>query len=212
MTIAVAASACVLVACGSEEQSMQPVSGSNQPGGAGGTVGNTGGSPSVATGGSGATTPLPGSNAGAAGNTMAAAGQGAMSGSGQGAMGGSDSAQAGAGGMMVEAGMGGAAAGTGGAAGMAGSGAAGAGDGPDNPAPCTASKAASAKPSGTGPHKVVVETNSDPGINEGTIFRPEDLDGAERYPIYVWGEGGCALQGLSNQAANGEIASHGVAA
>jgi hypothetical protein len=68
---------------------------------------------------------------------------------------------------------------------------------------------ASAKPSGSGPHKVVVETNSDPGIDEGTIYRPEDLKGTERYPIYVWGEGGCAQQGLSNQAANAEVASHG---
>jgi hypothetical protein len=111
--------------------------------------------------------------------------------------------------MMAQGGAGGAAAGMGGAAGMAGASAAGAGDGPDDDGACTESMVASAKPSGSGPHKVVVETNSDPGINEGTIFRPEDLDGSERYPIYVWGEGGCAQQGLSNQAANGEIASHG---
>jgi hypothetical protein len=56
---------------------------------------------------------------------------------------------------------------------------------------------------------VVVETNSDPGINEGTIFRPMDLGGGEKYPIFVWGEGGCSRNGLSNQAAMGEIASHG---
>lgn len=132
-----------------------------------------------------------------------------MGGAGQGATGGSGGAQTGAAGMMAQAGASGAPAGMGGAAGMAGSSAAGAGDGPDNDGACTASMAASAKPMGSGPHKVVVETNSDPGINEGTIFRPEDLDGTERYPIYVWGEGGCAQQGLSNQAANGEIASHG---
>jgi hypothetical protein len=74
---------------------------------------------------------------------------------------------------------------------------------------CTASKAVSANASGTGPHKVTVETNSDPGINEGTIFRPTDLGGAEKYPIFVWGEGGCSQNGLSNSAAMGEIASHG---
>jgi hypothetical protein len=82
-------------------------------------------------------------------------------------------------------------------------------DGPDDNSACTASMPASAKPTGGGPHKVVVETNSDPGIVEGTIYRPADLKGAERYPIYVWGEGGCAQQGLSNQAANAEVASHG---
>ena len=60
-----------------------------------------------------------------------------------------------------------------------------------------------------GTHKVTVETNSDTGISEGTIFRPTDLGGAEKYPIFVWGEGGCSLNGLSNSAAMGEIASHG---
>jgi hypothetical protein len=62
---------------------------------------------------------------------------------------------------------------------------------------------------GSGPHKVTVETNSDPGINAGTIYRPTDLGGAEKYPIFVWGEGACSQNGLSNQAAMGEIASHG---
>jgi hypothetical protein len=74
---------------------------------------------------------------------------------------------------------------------------------------CTASVAAGSNASGSGPHKVVVETNADPGINEGTIIRPMDLGGAEKYPIFAWGEGGCAQQGLSNAAAMGEIASHG---
>jgi hypothetical protein len=63
--------------------------------------------------------------------------------------------------------------------------------------------------SGTGPHDVVIETNSDAGIRCGTIFRPADLDGSEKYPIFVWGEGGCSQNGLSNQAAMGEIASWG---
>jgi hypothetical protein len=56
---------------------------------------------------------------------------------------------------------------------------------------------------------VTVETNADPGINEGTIFRPTDLGGAEKYPIFVWGEGACAKNGLSNATAMAEIASHG---
>nr|PZN22072.1 MAG: alpha/beta hydrolase [Pseudomonadota bacterium] len=56
---------------------------------------------------------------------------------------------------------------------------------------------------------MVVETNSDPGIREGTIFRPKDLGGAEKFPIFAWGEGGCSLNGLSNSAAMAEIASHG---
>jgi hypothetical protein len=74
---------------------------------------------------------------------------------------------------------------------------------------CTPSKAASANASGSGPHKVTVETNSDPGINEGTIYRPADLGGAEKYPIFVWGEGACSLNGLANSTAMAEIASHG---
>ena len=63
--------------------------------------------------------------------------------------------------------------------------------------------------SGSGPHKVTVETNSDSGIKEGTIYRPTDLGGTEKYPIFVWGEGACSLDGTSNSAAMGEIASHG---
>jgi dienelactone hydrolase len=54
-----------------------------------------------------------------------------------------------------------------------------------------------------------VETNADTGIKEGTIFRPMDLGGSEKYPIFVWGEGACSLNGLSNSAAMAEIASHG---
>jgi hypothetical protein len=74
---------------------------------------------------------------------------------------------------------------------------------------CTPSKPASANASGSGPHQVTVETNSDPGIKEGTIFRPADLRTAEKYPIFVWGEGACTENGLANSAAMGEIASHG---
>ncbi|MGK3986350.1 alpha/beta hydrolase [Sorangium sp. So ce136] len=56
---------------------------------------------------------------------------------------------------------------------------------------------------------MVVETNADPGINQGTIFRPADLGGDAKYPIFVWGQGGCSRDGLANQAAMAEIASHG---
>jgi len=54
-----------------------------------------------------------------------------------------------------------------------------------------------------------METNSDSGINSGTIYRPQDLGGTEKYPILVWGNGACSQEGTSNQAALGEIASHG---
>jgi hypothetical protein len=86
---------------------------------------------------------------------------------------------------------------------------AGGGSGSGSAGTCTASKSAGSKASGSGPHQVTVETNSDSGINQGTIFRPTDLGGTEKYPILVWGEGGCSENGLSNSAAMGEIASHG---
>jgi hypothetical protein len=73
--------------------------------------------------------------------------------------------------------------------------------------PCTASKASGSGLSGTGTHKVVMETNSD--ISCGTIYRPQDLGGDEKYPIFVWAEGACSRNGTSNQAAMAEIASHG---
>ena len=76
---------------------------------------------------------------------------------------------------------------------------------------CTAnpSKPAGSTVSGSGPHKVVIETNSDPGIKYGTIYRPEDLGSGKKYPIFVWGNGGCSQNGYSNKAAMGEIASWG---
>jgi len=73
----------------------------------------------------------------------------------------------------------------------------------------TPSRDTGTKVSGTGPHEVVIETNPDDGIKCGTIFRPKDLGGGEKYPIFVWGEGGCSQDGLSNRAAMGEIASWG---
>lgn len=74
---------------------------------------------------------------------------------------------------------------------------------------CTKSKIVNMNVSVSGPHKVIVETHSDPGINEGTIYRPEDLGAGKNYPIFVWGEGGCSMDGGSNSAAMAEIASYG---
>lgn len=78
-----------------------------------------------------------------------------------------------------------------------------------NTGTCTASKDAGKSVSGSGSHKVVVETNSGSGINCGTIYRPADLGGTEKYPIFVWGEGACSRDGSANSAAMAEIASHG---
>lgn len=74
---------------------------------------------------------------------------------------------------------------------------------------CTASNVAETQANGSGPFEVIVETNSDPGIAEGTIYRPADLGGAVKFPIFVWGEGGCSQNGSSNASAMAEIASHG---
>ena len=121
---------------------------------------------------------------------------------------------AGSGGSVPTGGVGGASGGAGGMGNGGGSGGAttagsGGRGGTGNPGTCTPSKATGTNATGSGPHGVTVETNSDPGINEGTIFRPTDLGGAEKYPIFVWGQGACSRNGLSNSAAMAEIASHG---
>jgi len=116
------------------------------------------------------------------------------------------SARGGAGGARGGAGGGGGAGGAGGRGGGAGS---TGGTGGSNPGTCTASQPTGTNATGSGPHRVTVETNAAPGINEGTIFRPTDLGGAEKYPIFVWGEGACSRNGLSNATAMAEIASHG---
>src|SRR5690606_24919584 len=77
------------------------------------------------------------------------------------------------------------------------------------PGPCVEGVVADVDSSGSGPHKVVIETKCAAGIENGTIYRPADLRGAEKYPIFVWGNGGCSQNGLSNRAAMSEIASHG---
>ena len=74
---------------------------------------------------------------------------------------------------------------------------------------CAASRPVDVKAAGSGPHPVVIEYNCSPGISTGTIYRPADLKAAGKLPILVWGEGGCSQNGLSNQAAMSEIASHG---
>jgi dienelactone hydrolase len=165
--------------------SMSAGASAGAPGAAGSTSGSAGSLASAGSLGS----------AGAVGSA-GSIGSGGVSGSG----GGSGSASAIAGSAHGGNATGGASAGSTGTAAKGGGG---------NSGTCTASKAASANVSGSGPHKVTVETNSDTGIKEGTIFRPTDLGGTEKYPIFVWGEGGCSLNGLSNSAAMGEIASHG---
>ncbi len=185
--------------------------------GAGGTGGGsaTGGTDTggrTVTGGSTATGGSPSGGTDAGGGSMAT--------------GGSPSGGAGTGGTNVNTGgsVGGVGTGgmnTGGAA-DGGSGAGGAATGGSGgstggaPATCdpsadpvTPSENTGRNASGTGPYEVVIETNSDPGIRCGTIYRPEDLDGEEKFPIFVWGEGGCSQNGLSNQAAMAEIASWG---
>jgi hypothetical protein len=194
--------------------------GSNRGGNGGANSGGNGGSNSAGTGGSNS-----GGNGGEGGGAGAAGGSQGGTGATGGTGGTSVSGGAGAGGAGGAAGRGGAGAaagvgggggsagrggGSGGAAGKGGAGGSGrGGSGGTNPGICTASKPAGTSATGSGPHRVTVETNADPGISEGTIFRPTDLGGAEKYPIFVWGEGACSKNGLSNATAMAEIASYG---
>lgn len=207
---------------GSSNPSVTPASG-------GATSSSGGQSTSTSTGGnaSGMAGAAPTGGTSSSGGSSASAGAGASSGgtAAGASSGGRDNAggsaglsstggSTGPGGMSGRGGQGGMSGGAanggmngGGSAGMTG-GATGSGGGA-NTGTCVASKAVNSNVSGSGPHKVVVETNSDAGIKEGTIFRPADLGGTEKYPIFVWGEGGCSQNGLSNQAAMAEIASYG---
>lgn len=186
--------------------------GSDAPGveGSSGSKGNAGGAPSQ--GGraelpAGGALPLGGSAASVGSAGFSATGGSGSSGlsaggaAGSVAQGGSASSAAGS----TNAGAGGRAGGPGQGSGGAPSGAAGS----TGTGTCTASKPVSVTVSGSGPHKVTVETNADSGIKEGTIYRPSDLGGSEKYPILVWGNGACSQDGLSNTAAMAEIASHG---
>lgn len=58
----------------------------------------------------------------------------------------------------------------------------------------------------TGPFLVVVE--HDPGLATHTIYRPRELT-MDEHPVLVWGEGGCAKNGLMFPEYLSEIASHG---
>jgi hypothetical protein len=195
------------------------------PRGGGGGAAANGGMP--ATAGKGATGGSSGSsgssaNAGAgsgSGGTSAATGGTGPGGgtAGAGIGGGTGGTGAAAGGGMAgssTAGSSASGASSGGIGGSGGSSMAGAGNGNGGSGgaftgTCTASESAGKSGSGTGPHDVVIETNSDDGIRCGTIYRPAELGGGEKYPILVWGEGGCSQDGLSNQAAMSEIASWG---
>ena len=59
----------------------------------------------------------------------------------------------------------------------------------------------------TGPHAVVIE--HDQALATHTIYRPATL-GPSPHPVLVWGEGGCAKDGLQFPEFLNEIASHGV--
>jgi hypothetical protein len=58
----------------------------------------------------------------------------------------------------------------------------------------------------TGPYRVVVE--HDPELATHTIYRPSDLS-MDKHPVLVWGEGGCAKNGLMFPEYLSEIASYG---
>ena len=58
----------------------------------------------------------------------------------------------------------------------------------------------------TGRFAVVVE--HDPGLATHTIYRPRELS-LDEHPVLVWGEGGCAKNGLMFPEYLSEIASHG---
>ncbi len=58
----------------------------------------------------------------------------------------------------------------------------------------------------TGPNQVVIE--HDQSLATHTIYRPANLTAA-KYPLLVWGEGGCAKNGLTFPEYLSEIASYG---
>jgi len=174
-----------------------PASGGQMGGGTGGATG-AGGSTSTGGASSG------GGGAGSGGAT--AAGGAPPSGGASGTAGSAPGGRAGAPAAGGASGHGGASSASGGSSGSGGKGGVG---GTGNTGTCTASRPAGSNATGSGPHGVTVETNAGAGISEGTIFRPTDLGGATKYPIFVWGEGACAKNGLANAAAMAEIASHG---
>jgi len=190
----------------------------------------TGGAPAAGSGGAlgtGGQTGTGGASSGGASSTGGApatggaVGSGGRSATGGGSTGGAAAGGTGTGGAATGGSSSGGAGGRGTATGGANPGGAGRGGtatggstpggtgGQGSTGTCTASTATTRKVTGTGPHQVVVETNSANGIKCGTIYRPADLTGTEKFPIFVWGEGGCSQDGYSNAAAMGEIASWG---
>jgi len=210
-------------ACGGSGGTPAPTGtgGSGATGGAGPSTGGRGGGTAgdgaggAGRGGDAGSLGPSGTGGAAGGGGAGTGGSGATGGGGQSGVGGPGGTggrggTSGRGGSGGRGGASGSSAGTGGAAGRGGGGGnAGTSGTAGNTGTCTASKPAGSNATGSGPHKVTVETNADPGIGEGTIFRPTDLGGSERYPIFVWGEGGCSKNGLSNATAMAEIASHG---
>jgi hypothetical protein len=182
-----------------------------------GTGGKTGSGGATATGGAqetGGTVGTGGRTTGTGGRTTGTGGSAGSSTQATGGIVGSGGSGSGTGGAMAGGTVGTGGRTTGGTAGGAsGAGTGGAtgrgGSTGTNTGTCTASKTAGVNVSGSGPHKVVVESNSGTDIACGTIYRPADLGGTEKYPIFVWGEGACSRSGTSNQASMGEIASHG---
>lgn len=59
----------------------------------------------------------------------------------------------------------------------------------------------------TGPEKAILE--SDPGLPEWTVYRPENLDGDAKRPVLVWANGGCLKNGTLYGQWLLELASHG---
>ncbi|HET7544797.1 MAG TPA: hypothetical protein VFK05_33245, partial [Polyangiaceae bacterium] len=196
------------VACSASDTGDVPGgTGGKPPSGSAGS-GVTGGTPGIAgqapTGGSVSSSAGAGPGPGTGGISSTAGSSSGGSGTGGSGTGGSGKGGTGAGGASGKGG-----ASSGGATGKAGSSSTGGSGGQGLSGTCTSSKATGKTVSGTGPHEVVIETNSENGIKCGTIYRPADLSGTEKYPIFVWGEGGCSQDGYSNQAAMGEIASWG---
>jgi cellulase/cellobiase CelA1 len=65
---------------------------------------------------------------------------------------------------------------------------------------------AQAAAGGSGPYPADYETSGT--LPNHTIYRPQSLP-SERLPVFVWGNGGCSANGLSQQNFLREIASHG---
>ncbi|MEV4344517.1 cellulose binding domain-containing protein [Actinoplanes sp. NPDC049596] len=59
---------------------------------------------------------------------------------------------------------------------------------------------------GSGPYPADYETSA--GLSNHTIYRPQTLP-SQSMPLFVWGNGGCSANGLSQQNFLREIASHG---